>query len=147
MPVARRPDAALHLLPGGDNARLGTPGRSRMNSMKSMGRAPGGAASPEAWTLEVVARVKRGDRPALRQLYARHAPVVRSHVAPLLRDAGGVDDVVQTTFLRLAARLDAYEPGAVPFEAWLLRIAREAALDEEHRRRAAAPGSVLQRVA
>jgi RNA polymerase sigma-70 factor (ECF subfamily) len=89
----------------------------------------------EAWTLQVVARVKQGDRQAVRHLYARYAPAVRTSVAPILRDPDAVDDVVQTTFLKLLTRLDAYQPGDVPFEAWLLRVARNAAIDELRRRR------------
>ena len=84
----------------------------------------------EAWTLQVVARIKQGDRQAVRHLYARHAPAVRTAVAAMLRDPDAVDDVVQTTFLRLRTRLDGYQPDDVPFETWLLRIARNAAIDE-----------------
>ncbi len=89
----------------------------------------------EARTLQVVARVKQGDRHAVRHLYARYAPAVRRSVAPILRDADAVDDVVQTTFLKLLTRLDSYQAGEAPFEAWLLRVARNTALDELRRRR------------
>ena len=106
-----------------------------MNTTQTSDRVAGGAPRSEAWTLQVVARVKQGDRQAVRHLYARYAPAVRTSVAPILRDPDAVDDVVQTTFLKLLTRLDRYRPGDVPFEAWLLRVARNAAIDELRRRR------------
>ena len=98
-------------------------------------RAPAREARHEAWTLQAVARAKQGDRSAVRYLYNRHAPTVRHYAASLLRDADLVDDVVQTTFLKLITKLHTYEPREVPFEAWLLRVARNVAYDELRRRR------------
>ncbi len=83
----------------------------------------------EAWTLQVVARVKQGDRQAVRHLHTRYAAAVRTSVAPMLRDPDAVDDVVRTTFLRLRTGLEDYQPDDVPFETWLLRVARNAALE------------------
>src|SRR4051794_34119448 len=97
-------------------------------------RAPAGEAD-EAWTLRAVARAKRGDRQAVRWLYSRYAGGVRVYLASLLRDPDAVEDVVQTTFLKVLTRIDRYEPREVPFEAWLLRVARNAAFDELRRRR------------
>jgi RNA polymerase sigma-70 factor (ECF subfamily) len=98
-------------------------------------RAPAGEAATEAWTLRVVASAKHGDRQAVRWLYSRYAAGVRMYVGSLLRDADAVEDVVQTTFLKVLTRIDRYEARDVPFEAWLLRVARNAAFDELRRRR------------
>jgi len=87
---------------------------------------------------------KRGDRVALRFLYCRYSPVVRRYVAALLRDPDDAEDVTQTTFLKLLTSLDRYEPGEAPFEAWLLRVARNAALDELRRRRAATAAQLAE---
>jgi len=94
-----------------------------------------GGAAPEAWTLQAVARAKQGDAHAVRQLYSRFAPAVRQYVASLVRDADLADDVVQTTFLKVLTRIGRYEARDVPFEGWLLRVARNAAYDELRRRR------------
>src|SRR3954447_15349765 len=98
-------------------------------------RAPAGEATTEAWTLRVVASAKHGDRQAVRWLYSRYAAAVRLYVGSLLRDSDAVEDVVQTTFLKVITRIDRYEAREVPFEAWLLRVARNAAFDELRRRR------------
>lgn len=94
-----------------------------------------GDATPEARTLQVIARAKQGDTHAVRHLYSRFAPAVRQYVASLVHDADTVDDVVQTTFLKVLTKIDRYEARDVPFEAWLLRVARNAAYDELRRRR------------
>src|SRR3954447_5991359 len=94
---------------GGVTRPARTPGRSRMNHKALAGarrpldhqRTPAREATHEAWTLQAVARAKQGDRSAVRYLYNRHAPTVRHYAASLLRDADLVDDVVQTTFLKL----------------------------------------------
>jgi RNA polymerase sigma-70 factor (ECF subfamily) len=94
--------------------------------------------SPEdlARIRRAVVLAKRGDRLALRFLYCTYSPIVRRYVAALLRDPHDAEDVTQTTFLKLMTSLDRYEPGDAPFEAWLLRVARNAAFDELRRRRA-----------
>jgi RNA polymerase sigma-70 factor (ECF subfamily) len=101
-------------------------------------RTPAGAARHEAWTSQAIARAKLGDRHAVRYLYAHYAADVRSYLGSLLRDPDLVDDVVQTTFLKVLTKIDRYEPGDSPFEAWLLRVARNAAFDELRRRRTGA---------
>lgn len=98
----------------------------------------------ETAVLRAVARAKQGDPHAVRALYARYAPAVRLYAASLLRDADAVDDVVQTTFLKLLTRIDRYEPqDGAPFEAWLLRVARNAAYDELRRRKVRAGVPVM----
>jgi RNA polymerase sigma-70 factor (ECF subfamily) len=98
-------------------------------------RAPAGDGRQEAWTLHAIARAKQGDGQAVRYLCSQYSSVVRMYLKSLLRDPDLVDDVVQTTFLKLLTRIDRYEPQEVPFEAWLLRVARNAAFDELRRRR------------
>jgi RNA polymerase sigma-70 factor, ECF subfamily len=98
-------------------------------------RAPTGARN-EAWTSQAIARAQHGDRHAVRYLYSQYASVVRLYLGSLLRDPDLVDDVVQTTFLKVLTKIDRYEAREVPFEAWLIRVARNAAFDELRRRRA-----------
>jgi RNA polymerase sigma-70 factor, ECF subfamily len=90
----------------------------------------------QAQVRSAVRRAQLGDGDALRFLYLRYAASVRRCAAALLQDADAAEDVVQTTFLKLLTRLSSYEPREVPFEAWLLRVARNTALDECRRRRA-----------
>jgi RNA polymerase sigma-70 factor, ECF subfamily len=109
------------------------------------GRRPRmGRTEDELRTLQAVARAKDGDRMAVRYLYSRYSDTVRRYAAALLRDTDAADDVVQTTFLKLLTKIDRYEPRSVPFEAWLLRVTRNVALDEVRRRAAHPQAPVLE---
>jgi RNA polymerase sigma-70 factor (ECF subfamily) len=69
-----------------------------------------------------------GDRAAFRHLYDRHRPAVHGYLRRLLHDPARVEDVLQETFVRVYTRLGTYDPKR-PFRPWLLRVARNAALD------------------
>ena len=94
--------------------------------------------SPEAAraTRRAVARAKQGDREALRYLYARYADNVYSYVATIVRDHYEAEDVTQQVFAKLSDSLGRYEDRAPPFLSWLVRLARNAAIDQLRSRRA-----------
>jgi len=94
----------------------------------------GDAASRE--TRRAIARAQQGDREALRYLYIRYADNVYSYVATILRDHHEAEDVTQQVFAKLIAVLDRYEDRGTPFLSWLLRLARNAAIDQVRARRA-----------
>src|SRR4051794_31657428 len=81
-----------------------------------------------------VANAKQGDPEAIRFLYATFAGTVHRHVARMLGETDA-DDVTQNVFLRLMTRIGSYERRDVPFEGWLLHMARNVAIDELRRRR------------
>jgi RNA polymerase sigma-70 factor (ECF subfamily) len=85
---------------------------------------------------QAVARAQRGDREALRFLYVRYADNVYGYVLSLLGDEHDAEDVTQQVFAKLLVVLPKYERREVPFAAWILRIARNAALDFMRARRA-----------
>jgi RNA polymerase sigma-70 factor, ECF subfamily len=69
------------------------------------------------------------------EVYDRYYSRVRGYAASMLRDATASDDVVQETFLRAQAHLDAVrEPDKV--SAWLFRIAHNLCMDHLRARRA-----------
>jgi RNA polymerase sigma-70 factor, ECF subfamily len=70
------------------------------------------------------------------ELYVLHAPVVHAHVLRVVKDVDDADDVTQQVFAKLLTGLDRYRPGEVPFIVWVLRIARNAAIDHVRRVRA-----------
>jgi RNA polymerase sigma-70 factor (ECF subfamily) len=70
------------------------------------------------------------------ELYALHAPAVHAHVLRVVKDAHDADDVTQQVFAKLLTGLDRYRPGEAPFIVWVLRIARNAAIDHVRRVRA-----------
>jgi len=70
---------------------------------------------------------------AFRALVQRHARAVAALVRSLLGRGEGVEDVTQDVFLRVYEARERYVPGKAPFRAWLLRIARNAALNTRRR--------------
>jgi RNA polymerase sigma-70 factor (ECF subfamily) len=84
--------------------------------------------------LQAVARAKEGDREAVRYLYIRYADNVYGYVASIVRDEHEAEDVTQQVFAKLMTVLVKYEPRKVPFAAWLLRLAHNAAIDHLRRR-------------
>jgi RNA polymerase sigma-70 factor, ECF subfamily len=94
--------------------------------------------SPEAMREVQLAIVgaKQGDREALQLLYVRYAENVYGYVASILHDDKEAEDLTQHVFLKLISAIHKYDDRGVPFSAWLLRLARNAALDHLRRRRA-----------
>jgi RNA polymerase sigma-70 factor (ECF subfamily) len=85
---------------------------------------------------QAVARAKQGDREALRYLYVHYADHVYGYVASIVRDEHEAEDVTQHLFAKLMTALPKYEPREVPFSAWILRVARNVAVDHMRQRRA-----------
>jgi len=83
-----------------------------------------------------IARAKEGDLDALHRLYERYADNVFSYVRAILHDDHEAEDVTQLVFTKLLTRISSYEERSVPFTAWLLRIARNCAIDQVRSRRA-----------
>jgi RNA polymerase sigma-70 factor (ECF subfamily) len=93
-------------------------------------------ADSRRFVARAVARAKQGDQEALRFLYVRYADNVYGYVASLLRDDHEAEDVTQHVFAKLLTNLHTYEPREVPFSAWILRVARNVAVDHMRQRRA-----------
>jgi RNA polymerase sigma-70 factor (ECF subfamily) len=93
-------------------------------------------AADELRTRRVVRAARAGDRDAMGELYVLHAPAVHAHVLRVVRDPDDADDVTQQVFAKLLTGLDRYRPGEVPFIVWVLRVARNTAIDHVRRARA-----------
>jgi RNA polymerase sigma-70 factor (ECF subfamily) len=74
-------------------------------------------------------RAGEGDDDALRLLYLLYADNVYSFVLAIVRDEHDAEDVTSEVFSKLPRALAHYTAGPTPFSAWLLRVARNAALD------------------
>jgi RNA polymerase sigma-70 factor, ECF subfamily len=85
---------------------------------------------------DAVARAKRGDGEAMHFLYARYAPDLLRYVNSFVHDHHEAEDITQNVFAKLMTAIQKYEPTDVPFTAWILRVARNAALDHMRARRA-----------
>ena len=72
---------------------------------------------------------------ALHFLYVRYAADVLRFVKSLVKDHHEAEDITQNVFIKLMTAIRKYEPREVPFSAWILRVARNAALDHLRARR------------
>src|SRR4029079_8289452 len=93
-------------------------------------------------TRKAVARAKAGDSEGLHYLYVRYADDVLRYVAGFIRDHHEAEDITQNVFAKLIKAINKYEERAVPFDAWILRVARNAALDHLRAQRAIASEEV-----
>jgi RNA polymerase sigma-70 factor, ECF subfamily len=82
-----------------------------------------------------IARAKAGDIGALHYLYVRYADEVRRYVNSIVRDPHEAEDITQTVFAKLLPAIEKYEQRAAPFAGWIMRVARNAALDHLRARR------------
>jgi RNA polymerase sigma-70 factor (ECF subfamily) len=93
------------------------------------------AVATSAAERRAIARAKEGDWSAVHFLYVRHADDVRRFVQSIVKDHHAAEDVTQEVFAKLLRIITRYEPRDVPFAAWLMRVARNAALDHVRARR------------
>ena len=82
-----------------------------------------------------IQRAKEGDAEALRFLYVRYADNVYGYVTSIVRDEHEAEDITQHVFTKLLTVLPRYEQREVPFSAWILRVAHNAAIDHVRTRR------------
>jgi RNA polymerase sigma-70 factor, ECF subfamily len=66
---------------------------------------------------------------AIRFLYVRYSGEVMRLVRGMIKDRHEAEDITQSVFVKMVGAIDGYEPREVPFSAWILRIARNCALD------------------
>jgi len=104
----------------------------RFNSRTTLDERP----EHDGTVARAVERAKQGDREALRFLYVRYADNVYGYVRSIVRDEHEAEDVTQQVFAKLMVVLPKYEQRGVPFFAWILRVARNLALDHVRQRRA-----------
>lgn len=101
------------------------------------------ASVPDRVVSHAVARAKEGDREAVRFLYLRYADNVYGYVRSIVRDDYEAEDVTQHVFAKLITVIGKYEQRAVPFSAWILRLAHNAAIDHMRKRRAVPAAEVF----
>jgi RNA polymerase sigma-70 factor (ECF subfamily) len=97
----------------------------------------GRAAPPTESDLvyRAVARLKEGDKSALHFLFVRYSDDVCGYVRSIVKDSHEAEDITQNVFAKLVTAIRRYEQREVPFAAWILRVARNAALDHMRARR------------
>ncbi len=85
---------------------------------------------------QAVLAAKSGDMDAIRFLYMRYKDNVYGYVLSIVREPHEAEDATQQVFMKLISAIGKYEPRSVPFTAWILRVARNIAIDHLRQRRA-----------
>ncbi len=84
---------------------------------------------------KAVGLAKQGDRAGLRYLYVRYAGDVHRYVLAIVRDHHEAEDITHNVFTKLIDNITLYQPGEVPFGGWIVRVARNSAIDHVRSRR------------
>lgn len=84
---------------------------------------------------QAVKSAQLGDRDALGFLYVRYADNIYGYVRSIVQDAHEAEDVTQQVFAKMIHVIGKYEEREVPFFAWILRVARNVAVDHLRRQR------------
>jgi RNA polymerase sigma-70 factor (ECF subfamily) len=88
------------------------------------------ATSDRAQTdLALLVRISRRDPSAVGELYDAHSRLLFSLILRIVRDEGEAEDVLQEVLLRIWEKADTYDPVLGTPTAWLVRIARNRAID------------------
>jgi RNA polymerase sigma-70 factor (ECF subfamily) len=104
-----------------------------MGSLFNGPRLPRGEAESRRAIAELT-RVARGDREALAGIYRRYSPGIYGYIRSIVLDAYEAEDLTQQVFIRLMTmRPPSFAAG--DFAPWLLRVARNTAIDSLRRRR------------
>ena len=94
-------------------------------------------ATEQRRTAVAIQKVLDGDADGLSYLYARYSGAIYSYVCSIVRDRDDAADVTQQVFLKLITALPQYDARRARFAAWILRVARNAAIDSLRQSRCA----------
>jgi RNA polymerase sigma-70 factor (ECF subfamily) len=77
----------------------------------------------------LVDRAQRGDRSALEELYLLHFDRIYSYLHLSVGSRHDAEDLTTQTFVKMLEAIGRFQWRAVPFSAWLFRIAHNLAMD------------------
>lgn len=77
----------------------------------------------------LITRAKTGDQAAFDSLFESYRRAVYRYLVYRVDDSSSAEDLTAEVFLRVAQALPTYRQQGVPFQAWVLRIARNLAID------------------
>ena len=120
-------------------ALAGTRGTVGFRTRAALDEAP----ETRAKTRLAVARAKEGDLEALGYLYVTYSQNIYGYVRSIVRDDHEAEDVTQHVFAKLITTIVKYDDRGVPFFAWLIRLARNVAIDHLRANRVTPTETVL----
>lgn len=82
-----------------------------------------------------VRRAQAGDQEAFGFIYARYADNIYGYVRSIVHDHHEAEDITQHVFAKLLRVIGKYQERDVPFFAWMLRVARNVAVDHIRQQR------------
>jgi RNA polymerase sigma-70 factor (ECF subfamily) len=85
--------------------------------------------------LSLLQRIAARDTAALAELYDRHSRLLFGLILRIVRDRGEAEDILQEAFVRVWTRAESYDArmgGPLP---WIVRVARNCAIDRLRARR------------
>jgi RNA polymerase sigma-70 factor (ECF subfamily) len=85
--------------------------------------------------LSLLQRIAARDTAAVAELYDRHSRLLFSLILRIVRDRGEAEEMLQEAFVRVWTRAEIYDPrmgGPLP---WIVRVARNCAIDRLRARR------------
>lgn len=91
-------------------------------------------------TNRAIAEAQAGKAEGVHFLYVRYAPDVQRFVASLVKDHHEAEDITQNIFAKMMKAIKKLDAQEVPFGAWIMQVARNAALDSLRARRTAQVG-------
>ena len=100
----------------------------QFNAVKSWGS---GIQSPESGRVDItlIERIVSRDASAVGDLYDRHSGPLYGLILRILRNRSEAEDVLQEVFVAVWNRAETYDVGVGSPAAWLVRIARNRAID------------------
>lgn len=88
---------------------------------------------------ELLARLRRGDRSAMAELYDQYGRLVFSLALRILHDQNAAEETVQQVFVKIWRRAASYDAERARLSAWVAQIAHNQAIDELRKRRVRPP--------
>ena len=79
--------------------------------------------------MALLERIVARDACSVAVLYDRHSRLLFNLILRILRDRADAEDVLQEVFVAVWTRAESYNPTLGPPAAWLVRIARNRAID------------------
>lgn len=96
--------------------------------------------------MELLQRIAARDDAALAELYDRHHRLAFAIIGRIVQSRSDAEEVLQETFVRVWTRAETYDAGLGSPAAWVVRIARNRAIDRLRSRLGVPLGTVKTRI-